>query len=156
MVRRSMPEEQDMPERTGGCLCGAVRFTAKSLSGFGVCHCEQCRRWAGSALFAVTVPAADMEIEGAEAIRAYRSSDWASRAFCGTCGSVLWYRYDKGVDDAGDYELTIGLLDDADGLTLEREIFSDQKPDCWALTGDHPRMTRAETLACYGAQVDGA
>ena len=145
-----------MTGRTGACMCGAVRFTAKSMGGFGVCHCEQCRRWAGSALFAVTVPVADMAIENAGSIRAFRSSDWASREFCGTCGSVLWYRYDKGVDGAGDYEVTIGLLDDACGLVLEREIFADEKPDCWALQGDHPRMSRAETLKKYGVQVDGA
>ena len=145
-----------MAGRTGACMCGAVRFTAKSLGGFGVCHCEQCRRWTGSALFAATVPVADMVLEGAEHIRAFRSSDWASREFCGTCGATLWYRYDKGVDGAGEYEVAIGLLDDADGLVLEREIFSDEKPDCWALAGDHARMTRAETLTKYGVHVDGA
>ncbi|MFC4729974.1 GFA family protein [Salipiger abyssi] len=145
-----------MTERTGGCLCGAVRYTAKSLGSFGVCHCEQCQRWAGSALFAVTVPQGDMVLKGAEHIRAFRSSDWASREFCGTCGSVLWYRYDKGVDGAGDYEVTIGTLDNADGLEMQREIFVDQKPDCWALSGNHERMTRAETVTIYGVQADGA
>ncbi|MBU2959773.1 GFA family protein [Citreicella sp. C3M06] len=143
-----------MTERTGGCLCGAVRFTAKSLGGFGVCHCEQCRRWAGSALFAATVPEADMMIEDVRSIRTFRSSPWASRAFCGTCGSTLWYRFDHGVDRSGNYELAVGLLDDANGLTLEREIFSDQQPDCWQLAGDHLRMTRAQTLEKYGAQPE--
>ncbi|MCB1332463.1 MAG: GFA family protein [Roseivivax sp.] len=145
-----------MTPRTGQCLCGAVRFAASELGGFGVCHCEQCRRWTGSALFAVTVPVAAMHIEGSENIRSFRSSDWASRCFCGLCGSTLWYRYDKGQDGAGDYELAIGLMDDANGLTLQREIFTDQKPDCWALEGGHERLTRAQTLAQYGAQVDGA
>ena len=97
-----------------------------------------------------------MVLEGAEAIRRFRSSDWASREFCGGCGSVLWYRYDKGVDGAGDYEIAVGLLDDADGLTLEREIFADQKPTCWALSGEHQRMSRAETLTKYGVEVSDA
>ncbi|GGG70903.1 aldehyde-activating protein [Salipiger pallidus] len=143
-------------ERTGGCMCGAVRYTASSMTGLGVCHCEQCRRWTGSALFAATVPASDMALEGAEHIRAFRSSAWASREFCGLCGSVLWYRFDKGEDGGGDYEVTLGSLDDATGLVLEREIFADQQPDCWRLSGDHLRMTRAETLTKYGVQVDDA
>ncbi|WP_417724507.1 GFA family protein [Salipiger sp.] len=133
-----------------------MRFSATTLGDFGVCHCEQCRRWAGSALFAVTAPVAGMTIEGAESIRRFRSSAWASREFCGACGSVLWYRHDKGVDGAGDYELCIGLLDDADGFELTREIFIDQKPDCWALAGEHKTLTRAETLTKYGVEVDGA
>lgn len=136
--------------RSGRCLCGAVSFEAAETGGFGVCHCEQCRRWLGSAMFAVTVPEAAMRVTGAENIRSLRSSDWASRSFCELCGSALWYRFDKGVDGAGNYEVPVGLLDDAEGLVLEREIFADQKPGCWALAGDHQRLTRDETLALYG------
>lgn len=143
-------------EHTGQCLCGAVKFRAAALGEFGVCHCVQCRRWAGSALFGVTVKQADMEIDGAENIRTFRSSDWATRCSCATCGSPLWYRYDKGEDGAGDYEIALGLLDDPAGLTLAKEIFIDQKPDSYALAGDHIRMTRAEVLAKYGVTTEGA
>ncbi|SLN71000.1 GFA family protein [Roseisalinus antarcticus] len=142
--------------RTGGCLCGAVRFKAAETGSFGVCHCTQCQRWAGSALFGVTVPEAAMSIAGAENIGTYRSSAWASRSFCKTCGSALWYRPDMGVDGAGDYEVPIGLLDDPGGLDLHREIFIDRKPDSWTLVGDHPRLTEAETLALYGPSTEGA
>lgn len=145
-----------MTQKTGQCLCGAVRFTVTEFGNFGVCHCEQCRRWAGSALFAVNVPEAAISIEGADAIRSFRSSDWASRHFCGTCGSVLWYRYDKGVDGAGEYEVCLGLLDDGNGFEMKSEIFADEKPDSWALTGGHPKYTRAETLKKFGADVSGA
>jgi hypothetical protein len=139
-----------MSARSGQCLCGAVRFTAAETGGFGVCHCVQCRRWLGSAMFGVTVPEGEMRITGAAQIRSLRSSDWATRSFCGLCGSGLWYRYDRGRDGTGDYEVPVGLLDDAEGLVLEREIFADEKPGSWALAGDHRRLTRAETLAIYG------
>ena len=145
-----------MTRRSGHCLCGAVRFTATSWGSFGVCHCEQCRRWAGSALFAADVAEGDLDVQGAEHIRSFRSSDWATRSFCGTCGSVLWYRYDKGVDGAGAYEVCLGLLDDANGFALKREIFADEKPDSWALDGQHDRLTRSECLAMFGSQSDGA
>ena len=145
-----------MSARGGQCMCGAVRFTAREAGNFGVCHCVQCRRWLGSAMFGVTVPEAAMTVEGAENIRTIRSSGWASRSFCGLCGSGLWYRYDKGADGTGDYEVPIGLLDDGGGFDLRREIFCDEKPDSWALTGTHERLTRAETLAKYGATTEGA
>ncbi len=145
-----------MSARNGGCMCGAVRFTAQEVGDFGVCHCEQCRRWLGSAMFGVTVPEAAMQVEGSDGIRTLRSSGWASRSFCGTCGSALWYRFDKGVDASGDYEVPIGLLDDGSGFDLTREIFFDEKPDSWSLTGEHERLTRAETLAKFGASTEGA
>ncbi|NND71473.1 MAG: GFA family protein, partial [Rhodothermales bacterium] len=44
-------------------------------------------------------------------------------------------------------------LDDANGLTLEREIFIDRKPDSFQLAGDHVRLTEAETLAMYGVET---
>lgn len=139
-----------MSARRGQCLCGAVSFEAAETGDFGVCHCAQCRRWLGSAMFGVTVPEPAMRIDGAENIRSRRSSDWATRSFCAACGSSLWYRFDKGADGAGDYEVPVGLLDDANGLNLKREIFADQKPDCWALAGDHQKLTRVETLALFG------
>lgn len=141
--------------RAGSCLCGAVRFTAAALGNFGVCHCGQCQRWLGGPLLGVTVAEGDMTIEGAPAISARRTSTWASRSRCAECGSPLWYRYDRGEDGAGDYEVPVGLLDDADGLTLAREIFIDRKPDSFEFSGAHERLTEAETLALYGAATEG-
>ncbi len=143
-----------MTGRTGQCMCGAVRFTATDLGEFGVCHCEMCRRWTGSALFGVTVPETAMRIDQGDAIVARRSSDWATRSFCGSCGSPLWYRLDSGVDGTGDYEVALGLFDDPNGFTLEQEIFIDCKPDSYALAGDHKRMTRAEAFAAFGVTPD--
>lgn len=149
-------------DRSGGCLCGAVRLTLRDMPDhFGVCHCEMCRRWTGVALFGITVPAASLGIEGAENIATFQSSDWASRSFCRICGSNLWYRFDPEGKGEGGYEVPLGLLDEPDGLTLKREIFVDAKPDGYALTGDHQRLTRAETMAIYapdaasGAAEDG-
>ncbi|WP_323765082.1 GFA family protein [Marinovum sp.] len=142
--------------RTGQCLCGAVSFTATVPETFHVCHCEMCRRWAGVAMAAVSVKAAEIEIEGAEHIRAFRSSEWASRCSCAECGSALWYRYDEGQDGAGDYEVALGLLDDVSGLELEKEIFFDEHAAGFELGGEHQRLTKAETLASFGANVEGS
>lgn len=139
----------------GQCMCGAVTFTATVTGNFGVCHCEMCRRWTGSALFGVSVPEAAMQIIKGDTIKTIRSSEWASRAFCGECGSGLWYRFDKGVDDGGGFEVPIGLFDDPNGFTLTREIFVDQKPDSFALTGDHQRLTKAETMAMFAPKDEG-
>jgi hypothetical protein len=80
--------------RTGGCLCGAVRYTimgAPLVS--GVCHCRNCQKQAGSAWsMLIGVPAGALSVEGEP--RTYLdhgdSGGAVRRQFCGTCGSPLF------------------------------------------------------------------
>ena len=69
---------------TGGCLCGALRYeidgTGESASH---CHCGMCRKASGAA-FVTWISVAHERFrytQGAPA--SYRSSDIASRSFCG-------------------------------------------------------------------------
>lgn len=138
----------------GQCLCGAVSFTMDEVGNFGICHCRQCQRWTGGPLMAVTVLVDDIDIGGSEHIVSRRTSAWASRSHCGVCSSPLWYRHDSGINGSGNYEIPIGLLESADGLVLQREIFIDRKPDCIDFVGNHPRLSEAETLAMYEVEPD--
>jgi Uncharacterized conserved protein len=139
--------------RTGGCLCGAVRFEADlTKHEFGACHCEMCRRWTGSALLGITVPAVNIRWTGEEAISRIQSSGWAERAFCSKCGSPLYYHVTMDGPHQANMELPIGLLDDPGGLTMTNEIYIDVKPDSFAYAGEGRKtMTRAEVIALYGA-----
>ena len=137
--------------RTGGCLCGAVRFTARlTRSSFGVCHCQMCRRWTGSALMGVTVPVENVVWTGAEHIATRQTSAWAMRAWCEDCGSGLYYRITSEGPMSANYELPVGILDDANGLTLVNEIYVDEKPDSFAYAGEgRTVLTRAEVHAKF-------
>ncbi len=75
----------------------------------------------------------------------YRSSEWAQRAFCSECGSALWY---ETVHD-GHRNLAAGLFDNAGGGVLAMEFNVDCKPQGYAMSGDHERLTEAETLALF-------
>jgi hypothetical protein len=135
-------------EREGGCLCGAVRFTAR-LTGtrFGVCHCAMCRRWTGSALLGITVPVGNIEWQGAEHIAVRQSSGWGERAWCRECGSHLWFSVTVAGKYAGNRELPIGLFDDANGLVMTNEIYIDHKPDSYAFAGEGRQvLMRAECV----------
>ncbi len=137
-------------------MCGAVRFTARKVPDeFGACHCEMCRRWTGSAFLGTSVPRDSVTWEGEAQIRTLQSSDWAERAWCGRCGTPLYYHVTADGPLKDDYEIPVGLFDDANGLTMTSEIFIDQKPDSFAYTGDHNLMTRAEVLKKYGVSLDG-
>ena len=76
-----------MIRKTGGCLCGAVKFEAEmeDLS-FGACHCGMCRRWVGGPFLAKEAETVTVT-DGADELNAYRSSDWAERVSCASCGS---------------------------------------------------------------------
>jgi hypothetical protein len=146
-----------MTARAGHCLCGAVTFTAQSVeSTYGACHCEMCQRWAGSALLAVTVKDDQIAWAGGDAIATFQSSDWAERGWCAKCGSGLWYRMTAEGPHKGAYQVPIGLFDDANGFTMDREIFIDKKPDAFAFAGTHEMLTEAQVFALYGVTTEGA
>ena len=135
-------------------MCGAVTFTASKLrEDFGACHCKICQRWSGGVFMAISAPADKVEWHGMENVNRIQSSEWAERAWCSKCGSGLWYRMTNKPN--ADYEIPIGLFEDANGMVFQREIFIDRKPDCFALQGTHSRLTEAEVLALYGPTTEG-
>ena len=130
---------------TGRCLCGAVRVTVTGdHTDVGICHCSMCRRWGSGPNMAVDV-GKDIEIEGRENVTAYRSSQWAERAFCKICGSNLYYR----IVETDQHILCAGILDDPAGLTLTGQIFIDDKPEFYDFANETKTMTGAEVFAMY-------
>lgn len=114
----------------GQCLCGAVQYELTgSIRPVTACHCNQCRKTSGHYVAATQVKTAELEIEGSDAIRWYRSSDDARRGFCGTCGSQLfWQPRDKDVTS-----VMAGTIDGKTGLTIEKQIFCEDKGDYYSL-----------------------
>ncbi|NEK21737.1 GFA family protein [Sulfitobacter sp. JBTF-M27] len=129
----------------GQCLCGAVKVTATAADEpkLRACNCVMCRRHNSAAFVTVEVDQDSIKIEGP--VKVFRSSEWAQRAFCETCGSTLWY----GLVHDGSRHLAAGLFDNAAGGTLVEEYFSDQCPQGYAFAGDHKRLTREETYALF-------
>jgi hypothetical protein len=133
--------------RSGGCLCGAVRYRVQSATGdVGACHCSICQRISGGINLSFNVPPDAIRIDGAEHVVVYRSSERAERAFCGICGSNLWYRGTRASEAPHDFAVAFGSLDDMTGMVLAKEICIDTKPDAYALAGCHPRKTTAEVM----------
>jgi len=105
--------------RTGGCLCGAVRYRVRgTLRPVVMCHCTQCRRMTGHVMAATAARRADFELVAAEQLAWYTSSEEARRGFCARCGSTLFW------DGRGREYLSIaaGTLDDSTGLHVACHI----------------------------------
>lgn len=139
-----------MVDKTGQCLCGAVKFTLRDVkTEFGGCHCKMCQRWTGSALLAITVPADTITIDGVENVKTYQSSEWAERSWCDKCGSGVWYRVTSPGPYGGTYHVPVGLLDDPSGMTLKTEIFVDVRNPAFSYAEDTKKMTGAEVMAQF-------
>ena len=81
---------------TGGCLCGAVRYSCSAEPAMmGHCHCEDCRRSSGSGHSShLLVPEASVALTGEP--KGYKhaadSGNVVTRNFCPACGAALFSR----------------------------------------------------------------
>lgn len=125
---------------SGGCLCGAVRFTAHEVgTDVHACHCSMCRAWHGAPAIVAFVDG--ITFDGGEIVR-YPSSRWAERGFCPRCGSSLFYK----LKNAERYYVAMGAFDDQTQFELTDEIYVDEKPPGYDFAGERPRLTRQEFL----------
>lgn len=124
---------------SGHCLCGAVRFrTSGKLREVIACHCSQCRRQTGHFYAATNVQDDGLSVEGADSVTWYRASETASRGFCRTCGSALFWK-----GDGSDYtSIMAGAFDQPTGLTIGVHIFCADKGDYYEITGDAPQYAQ--------------
>lgn len=77
-------------ETSGGCLCGACRYTTGAAPiNVRACHCRTCQKATGAAVYArVLVPRDGLVISGP--VGWYNSADAVRRGFCTSCGSTLF------------------------------------------------------------------
>ena len=111
-------------EIKGGCLCGAVRYTAEAdPTSATVCHCRDCQKFTGSAFAAlVRVPKEALTIEGT--LKTFSSIGGSGnpilRHFCPECGSSI-------AEEPGTRRdiiiLNVGTFDDPTVAKPRREIF---------------------------------
>ncbi len=138
--------------KTGGCLCGAVRFElAEAPTAYGACHCGMCRKFSGGIELGVMVPAGGIAWTGEGNLTSYTSSEWAERGFCKICGSSLYWKLTAPGPMQGLFSISAGALDSLEGMEFESEVYIDAKPESHAFAGERKRMTEAEVLAMVNA-----
>lgn len=126
----------DTNTHPGGCLCGGVRYVARGkLRDVVYCHCSQCRRQTGLYFAATAVDKIDLTLTSEASLRWYAASDYALRGFCGTCGSVLFWK----AHSVGEISILAGSLDDPSGLRAEVHICTDGRPGFYALCDGLPQ-----------------
>lgn len=120
----------------GSCNCGAVAFEVTGdVEGPSVCHCGQCRKQSGHIWASAYVAEAGLRVTRDEGLKWYASSEKGRRGFCGTCGSFLFWKLTN--EDTTSFSL--GSLDGATGITLEKHIFVDSKGDYYVIADGLPQ-----------------
>jgi hypothetical protein len=119
--------------KSGGCLCGAVRYELKgALTSVTYCHCSMCRRWHGHVGAYAAVDRAGFALTEQRGLKWYRSSPNARRGFCAECGSSLFF------DPEGDPKIAFcpGTLDEPTELCSKAHIFVASKGDYYTMLDD--------------------
>ncbi|WP_303384903.1 GFA family protein [Paracoccus sp. (in: a-proteobacteria)] len=98
-----------------------------------ICHCSQCRRWAGHVWAASAVPPDRLRLIRGETLRWFAASPDADRGFCASCGSSLFWRPAHGRH----ISFAAGALDGLTGLRIGAQ---------WCLTdaGDYYQTERED------------
>ena len=112
--------------RTGGCLCGAVRYESGGEPMFSLqCHCRDCQRSSCAAhVAAVRMQSAEFRItQGAPRryVAAADSGNEITRVFCGDCGTPLYVQVATRPDIVG---IRVTTFDDAGWFRPEANIFT--------------------------------
>ena len=104
---------------SGGCQCGAVRFTTKSLSHPSICHCRMCQKAFGS-FYAPLATSEKLQWTRGKP-KYFKSSDKVTRGFCSDCGTPLTYNW------GGEIEIAIATLDDPTLSPPAKQVNTDDK-----------------------------
>ena len=136
-----------MSNKTGSCLCGAVKFEITGpLRPVIACHCLQCRKQTGTYMSATATKDEYFRLTEQRGLKWYRSSPEARRGFCGECGSVLFWK-----GDGRDY--TAIAAGSIDGSTRRAARRPHLLRKCRRLLRDCRRRVSG---AAMGAQSEGA
>ena len=131
-----MPNESTAPieARTGGCLCGGVRYQLNGeLRGVVNCFCGQCQKTSGHHVAATRVSMDNFELLQQETLSWYQSSDFAHRGFCSRCGgNLFWQRLNSDT-----MSVMAGTIDHPTRLSTVENIFVEDMSEhhlhrlCW-------------------------
>ena len=132
------------PVITGGCLCGAVRYTADRAPDYaGYCCCADCRKASGSGYIPfMGFPADALRFSG-ETVhvrsRAFRGGE-AVRNRCPSCGSLV---FGGVVGEDVSHTIYAGSLDDPSSFRPTIALFERDRPD-WVVLP--PGLTVFDTM----------
>ena len=128
---------------TGGCLCGAVRYSVTSEPIVSrVCWCRLCQKLgAGSGTVNVGFHSADVTIEGdlTDYVSTADSGTLMHRGFCGVCGTSVTSQAET---RRHQMFFRAGTLDDPEVAKPGATIWVSEAPSWACISEDLPKVER--------------
>jgi len=111
---------------TGGCLCGAVRYTIDvPVTELRQCHCLDCQKASGSiGTIGAPIPSAALRITQGTPKRYSVLADSGRtlhRYFCGDCGSPI---YSQRANIPETVVVRAGTFDDSEGMKVTFHVWT--------------------------------
>ena len=123
-------EQEAQTAKSGGCLCGAVRFrVAGPMRPVVLCHCGQCRRTHGHIAAYSSALRQHVTLIEDRGLKWFQSSEIARRGFCRDCGASLFWE-PKG---EGRLAIAAGSLDLPSGLNTAGQVFVEDAGDYYEI-----------------------
>jgi hypothetical protein len=112
--------------RTGGCLCGAIRYTVSApITELRACHCTHCQRTSGTVgSVNAAVPRASFTLTKGEPKRytdTAQSGKKLFRHFCADCGSPI-FSFREATPEM--VVVRAGTLDDSSSMKITANIWT--------------------------------
>ena len=132
---------------TGGCRCGAVRFTVTAAPLISMaCHCTGCQRMTASAFsLSLALPEAGFSVTKGEPVLGGLRQQ-TRHYFCPDCKSWV---YTRPADPPGLVNLRATMLDEAAWFVPHVEFFTAEKLP-WATTGARHSYATAPEPSEFG------
>ncbi len=134
-----MENKSGEKKASGSCYCGAVTFEVTLPARFCAhCHCRNCRRAHGAA-FVTWIGFKREQVyitSGLDNLAHYLTETEATRSFCQTCGSTLFYKSPRW---AGEIHIARANLDDDIGPLPGGHVYVDHKAPWWNIDDSLPQ-----------------
>ncbi len=114
--------------RSGGCLCGAVRYeitAAPMMSGF--CHCQMCQKLSGAGhAFHAMISESALRVRGATKGYTWTadSGNKVTTEFCPTCGSPL---HGRSSGYPGMVTVRVASLDESSAFEPQMAVYTKRR-----------------------------
>ena len=127
--------------QTGGCHCGAVRYSVEGApQHVALCHCTDCRKSAGAPMVAWAAFAEGELTVTQGDVTTFNSSGISMRSFCSRCGTGLFFRNAEFLP--GIVDIQSATLDNPNALMPFGHIQTAEQIDWMVSAHELPRFDR--------------
>lgn len=123
----------------GSCLCGVVKLRIQEPLEHDpeACHCSQCRKHTGNFWTGINIRRTSLEVEGAEWVVWFQSSEKVRRGSCSVCGSALFW--DPTIEGYKWTAVAMGCIDTPVALKISKHTFVGDKGSYYDITDGAPQ-----------------